>query len=133
MKYKEVKEYYESGKLMWHTFEGECSKRQGENRDYHENGQLWWHNFTINGLYHGEAKSFDGDGTLYHHFLKEGSNILAAVNRYGKPATHTEEQLIQIAKEHNLPLLSELPKAEAEVTHWNLKNPDLPCLPITTT
>ena len=70
---------------------------------------------------------FNDDGNLQHHFLRDGkSNELATVIFDGKPSEHTEEQLIEIAKEHNLPLFSDLPKTEAELTLWNLKYPHLP-------
>ena len=130
MKYKEVKEYYESGKLRCHFLEDENGRRTGEYRDYHDNGQLWWNYFFRNKCVYGEIKIFNDNGTLYDHQLKDGKgNEIATVIEFNKPSTHTEEQLIQIAKEHNLPLISELPKTEAERTLWNLKYPDMPCLP----
>ena len=131
MKYKEVKEYYESGQLKCQYYEGKNGDECGECREYHENGQLEWQYLKRSGTAFGEVKSLDGDGTLYHHYLMddEGGEI-ATVIEFGEPDTHSEEQLIEIAKEHNLPLLSDLPKTEAERTHWHLKFPDLPCLPI---
>ena len=134
MKCKEVKEYYKSGELKRHCFVDDNGKKHGEYRDYYENGHLRWHYFTRNGRECGEVKWLNGKGTLNGHYLIDGKgNILATVIRYGKPSTHSEEQLIEIAKEHNLPLLSELPKTEEEVTLWNLKYPDLPLLPIAST
>ena len=131
MKYKEVKEHYESGQLERHYFVDENGNRRGEHRYYHENGQLHWHCLKRSGVIYGEIKTFDEDGTLWYHYLKDGKgNDLACVIKFNKPSTHSEDQLIEIAKEHNLPLLSELPKAEAERTLWNLKHPDMPCLPI---
>ena len=133
MKYKEVKKHYRSGKLMFHHMIDETGNGYGEWRYYHMNGQLYWHNFSRDDYDYGEVKKFNSDGTLFHHYLMDDKcNELATVVRGGHPSTHSEEQLIQIAKEHNLPLLSELPKTEAEVTLWNLKHPDLPCLPIGT-
>ena len=76
---------------------------------------------------------FNYSGNLAHHFIKDGrGKEIATATSYGTRAAHTEEQLIQIAKEHGLPLLSDLPKTEEEVTLWNLKWPDCPCLPIST-
>ena len=127
MKYKEFKEHYKSGHLFSHYFLDESGSRCGEYRRYYKNGQLWWHSFSSKDRDCGDKKSFRSDGTLQHHYLKDGKgNEISTVN----PSIHTEEQLIEIAKEHNLPLLSELPKTEAELTHWNLKWPDCPCLPI---
>ena len=131
MKYKEVKNHFKSGKLKDHYFVDENGNACGELRRYYENGQLNWHNLGDAYVVYGEAKAFNSDGSLRHHYLEDSeSNELASVIEHHKTSTHTEEQLIQIAKEHNLPLLSELPKTEAEVTHWNLKWPDCPCLPI---
>ena len=131
MKYKEVKQYYASGQLE-HLFSvDENGYRCGEFRRYHENGQLNWHNLGDANYDYGESKVFNNDGTIRHHYLKDGNgNELATVIENVKPSTHTEEQLIEIAKEHNLPLLSELPKTEEGFTLWNLKWPDMPCLPI---
>ena len=131
MKCKKVKEYYSSGKLHRHYFVDENGKKCGEHRNYHNNGQLDCHRFVFNRFTYGEMQVFNRDGTIHLHSLKDGKlNKLATVVACGKRSTHSEEQLIEIAKEHNLPLLSELPKTEEEVTHWNLKNPDFPCLPI---
>ena len=131
MKYKKVKEYYGSGKLRRRYFVDENGKKCGEVRSLHGNGQSCCCQFSLNGYDYGEAKEFDHDGTILHHYLMDGrGNALADVINCGKPSTHSEEQLIEIAKEHNLPLLSEIPKTEAEVTLWNLKYPDCPCLPI---
>ena len=133
MKCKEVKAYYESGKLKDHYFVDENGDRHGENRYYHENGQSWWRHFSINGRIYGESQCFKDDGTLdFHHLCGGECDELATVTFLGEPSTHSEEQLIQIAKEHGLPLLSELPKTEAELTHWNLKWPECPCLPTPT-
>ena len=133
MKYKEVKRYYESGDLEYHYFLDENHNEYGEFRVYYKSGQIAWHHFVINDRIYGEEKWFDYDGTVIHHYLKDGNcNEIATVISFGKPATHTEEELIEIAKEHGLPLLSELPKTEAELTHWNLKYPNIPLLPITT-
>ena len=131
MKYKEVKQHFLSGDLMYHYSVDENDREFGEYRDYHENGQLYWHNFMLNDCDCGEVKGFNDDGTLrYHYLIDSKGNTLANIVFDGKPYTHSEEELIEIAKEHNLPLLSELPKTEAERTHWNLKYPHLPCLPI---
>ena len=131
MKYKEVKYHYKSGKLERHYSIDESGRTHGEYRRYHENGQLWWHNFSHKDHDYGEVKIFDPSGTLWHHYLVGSEdNELANAIENCKPATHTEEQLIEIAKEHNLPLFSEMPKTEAEVTLWNLKHPDCPLLPI---
>ena len=130
MKNKEVKRYYKSGQLERHcTCDDEYD--HGEYRWYHENGQLERHYLRRSRVIFGEVKMFNTGGTLIHHCLKDGnSNVIADVIYCGNPSTHSEGQLIQIAKEHNLPLLSELPKTEEEVTLWNLKWPDCPCLPI---
>ena len=131
MKYKEEKVHYGSGQIKRHYFLDESGKTCGENWSYHESGQLKWHYINRNDKDYGEVKAFNSDGTLRHHCLKDGKgNKLATVIKYDMPSTHSEEQLIEIAKEHNLPLLSDLPKTEAERTHWNLKWPDLPLLPI---
>ena len=131
MKYKEVKKYYKSGQLQRHYFIDESASICGEHRVYHDNGQLWWHYFRTRWQIYGEIKRFNADGTLRYHYLKDSKgNELATVIDHYTPDTQSEEQLIEIAKEHNLPLLSELPKTEAEVTLWNLKWPDCPCLPI---
>ena len=131
MKYKEVKEYYDSGQLERHYFIDETGDMHGEYREYHDNWQLSWHHFGHIGNDYGEVKEFTHEGTLQYHYLKDGKgNELANVIDCDKPVTHSEEQLIKIAKEHNLPLLSELPKTEAELTLWKLKWPDLPLLPI---
>ena len=131
MKYKEVKEYYNSGQLEYHYYEDENGHKCGECRYYHEDGKLQRHYMIRVRFYYGEVKTLNTNGTLRHLYLKDGDGIeLATVIEYDKPSTHTEEQLIQIAKEHNLPLLSELPKTEAERTLWNLKHPDLPLLSI---
>ena len=130
MKYKEVKRHSNVGQHVSHYSIDENGYACGEHRSYHHNGQLRWHHFSLSGYRYGEVKTFNSDGTPDHHNLKDGKgNELATVIRYGKPATHTEEQLIKIAKEHNLPLLSELPKTEAERTLWNLKHPAMSCLP----
>ena len=130
MKYKEVKRYYKSGQIMRHYFVDESGHGFGEYRRYHGNGQLCWHYFRCEGRYYGEVKAFNTGGTPHRHCLEDGKgNELATVVACGKPATNTEEQLIEIAKEHGLPLLSELPKSEAELTHWILKHPDIPLLP----
>ena len=130
MKYKEAKTHYKSGQLSSHCFLDESGNSRGEYRYYHENGQLSWHRFGLNGREYGEVKWLNGRGTLHVHCLIDSKgNILANVIRYGIPSTHSEEQLIQIAKEHGLPLLSETPKTEEEVTLWNLKHPACPCLP----
>ena len=131
MKYKEVKDHRESGQLLRHHLVDESGGKHGEYRVYHEDGQIWWHYFFSTDRKCGEVKAFKSDGILQHNFLMDGNgNELATVIFIGEPSEHTEEQLIEIAKEHNLPLLSELPKTEAERTHWNLKYPHLPCLPI---
>ena len=131
MKYKEVKEHYKSGKLERHYSVDENGNKRGESRGYHANGQLWWRTIRLNYSDYGEAKIFVEDGTLYHHYLMDGNGKeIATVIQYGEESTHSEEELIEMAKEHGVPLLSELPKTEAEVTLWNLKYPDYPCLPI---
>ena len=131
MKCKEEKHYYETGQLFRHYFVDESGSKHGEYRNYYRNGQLRWHRISLNSLSYGEVKEFTYEGGLQYHYLMDGEeNELATVIEHGRPATHTESQLIEIAKEHNLPLLSELPKTEAEVTLWNLKWPDFPCLPI---
>ena len=132
MKYKEVKWHYDSGDLKYHYFLAENGDKHGECRTYYENGKLRSHEFSLSGYRYGEVKWFNKDGTLEHHYLVDGNSIrLAYVVSMAEPSTHSEEQLIQIAKEHGLPLLSELPKTEAELTHWNLKYPDIPCIPYT--
>ena len=115
---------------MCHFFVDENGRRTGEHRTHYNHiGKLFCKCFTRNGHDYGEVKTFNDVGTLRHHYLKDGKgNEIATVIRYGKPAINTEGQLIEIAKEHGLPLLSELPKTEAEVTLWNLKHPDCPCL-----
>ena len=131
MKYEEAKWHYESGVLGRHYFVDEDMHSCGECRDYHMDGGLCCHYYRRNGYNYGEVKVFNENGTLRGHCLMDGRGYkLAIVIEYDKPASHSEEQLIEIAKEHNLPLLSELPKTEAELTHWNLKWPDCPCLPI---
>ena len=131
MKYKEVKEHYESGHLKRHFFIDESGNKCGEYRSYHENGGLNSHYLKLRGSTYGEIMSFESDGTLYHNCLVDGKFfIIASVISYDKPSTHSEVQLIQIAKERGLPLLSELPKSEEGVTLWNLKWPDQPYLPI---
>ena len=134
MKCKEVKEYYKSGELKRHCFVDENGKKHGEYRDYYENGHLRWHYFTRNDYLYCEVKWLTDKGTLQSHCLmgSRGNKIARVIDKW-IPATHSEEELIEIAKEHNLPLLSELPKAEAELTHWNLKHPTIPCLPISST
>ena len=129
MKYKEVKQHFLSGDLMYHYSVDENDREFGEYRDYHENGQLYWHNFMLNDCDCGEVKGFNDDGTLRHYYLVDGKGKeIATVVACGFKSTHSEEELIQIAKEHSLPLLTDIPKTEAELTHWNLKHPDLPCL-----
>ena len=131
MNYEEVKRHYSDGNIMYHRFICENYREFGEYMEYYRSGQIAWHHFTINSRIYGEVKMFNDDGTLHQHHLRDDkSNTLATVVNQGQPAIHSEEQLIEIAKEHNLPLLSELPKSEAELTHWNLKYPDCPCLPI---
>ena len=133
MKYKEVKEYHGSGQLKWQYYEDENGNRCGEFRTYSESGDLEWHCFKRDDVLYSEVKAFYDDGSLWFHHLEDGEgNELATVIEFGNPSTHSEEELIGIAKEHNLPLLSDLPKAEVEVTLWNLKHPDMPCLPIET-
>ena len=127
MKYKEVKEHHESGQLKRHFFIDESGNKCGEYRSYHWNEKVWRNCLYLNGRTYGEVKVFTEDGTLHHRYLMDDEeNELATVIEFGKPDTYSEEQLIEIAKEHNLPLLSEIPKTEAEVTLWNLKYPDLP-------
>ena len=131
MKYKEVKRHCKSGQLEYHYFVDENGNKGGEYQSFCDHGQLNWHHFTHRGYDYGEVKTFNDDGTIFHHYLMDGKgNELADVIAHCKPSTHTEEQLIKIAKRHNLPPLSELPKTEAELTLWNLKWPDCPCLPI---
>ena len=133
MKYKEVKRHYESGQIECHYFVDENGDRHGEYRSYHWNGSLRWHYFLVNQWRCGEVKDFYYDGTLCDHYLTDSNdNDLATVIQYGEESTHSEEELIEMAKEHGVPLLSELPKTEAELTHWNLKWPECPCLPIST-
>ena len=133
MKYEEVKEYYENGQLNYHFLLDENGLTYGEFRKYYHNGQLCWHRFHRNHSPYGEMKEFNSDGTIcYHYLIDVEYDKLASVTYDGEPDCHTEEELIQIAKEHGLPLLSELPKTEEEVTLWNLKYPDLPLLSITT-
>ena len=130
MKYEEIKRYMHR-RLRFHYLVNEKRSKIGEYRDYDLSGQLRMHVFFRKDATFGETKVFDHCGELKRHYLI-GSRVChrVAVIENGKPATHSEEQLIEIAKEHNLPLLSELPKTEAEVTLWNLKYPDIPCLPI---
>ena len=131
MEYKEIKDHYMSGQLHRHRLLDESGCKYGEYRRYHENGQLFWHYFSSRNSSYGEVKVFNDEGALRYHFLKcSKGNVLASTTNDGKPDKHSEEQLIQIAKEHNLPLLSEMPNTEAERTLWNLKWPDLPLLPI---
>ena len=127
MKYKEVKEHYESGQLYCHYSVDESGSKHGEYRSYHWNEKVWRNCLYLNGSTYGEMKRINSDGDIDIHRLLDGKgNVLATVVNQGEPVTHSEEQLIEIAKEHNLPLLSEIPKTEAEVTLWNLKYPDLP-------
>ena len=129
MQHQEVKKHYKSGQLRCHYLLVENGDRHGEYREYHENGKLSWHAFSHTGWHYGEVKMFNSDGILRNHYLIDGKgNELAVVIYYDESTTHSEGQLIEIAKEHNLPLLSEIPKAEAERTLWNLKHPDCPCL-----
>ena len=131
MKCKEVKVHYMSGQIKHHHFVDEDGYRFGEYRQYFENGQLRYHYFKRKHLSCGEVKVLSITGTLLNHYLMDGEgNEIAVVIHRGRSYTHTEEELIQIAKEHNLPLISDLPKTEAELTLWNLKWPDLPFLPI---
>ena len=133
MKYKEVKENYQYrniNQLHTHSFVGDNGKEFGEHRHYFLNGRIFAQYFYRNGREIGEYKVFADDGELLKHQLLMGRCVIASVTTGAQPDTHSEEELIEIAKEHNLPLLSELPKTEEEVTHWNLKWPDLPCLPI---
>ena len=138
MKCKEEKHYYESGQLYRHYFVDENHNEYGEFRSYYKSGKLRWHYLNRSDAIFGEAKMFNEDGTLWNHYLVDGKGKgkvkeIANVIEFGKPDTHSEEELIQIAKDNNLPLLSELPKAEVERTLWYLKHPDMPCLPITST
>ena len=133
MKYKEVKEYYMDDRIKRQYFLDESGKQWGEYRSYYGNGQVLRHCFRLDDCACYEVKVLNDDGSLYHHYLNDGKGTeLATVVEHGEPSIHSDEQLIEIAKEHNLPLLSELPKAEEEVTLWNIKHPDMPCLPITT-
>ena len=133
MKYQEIKEHYRSGHLACHYYEDDSGNRCGEFRRYYENGHLRWQVLYHDDFTLGEVKTIGINGTLRQHYLQNGKGkMLASVIDCGNPNTHSEEQLIQIAKEHGLPLLSDLPKTEAELTHWNLKWPDLPLLPIAT-
>ena len=131
MKYKEVTQHYNTGQLQHHLFMNWNGTVHGEYREYHESGQLEWHYLKRSGVMLGEAKMFNRRGCLRHHYLMDSNGKeIATVISCGNPYTHSEEELIQIAKEHGVPLLSELPKTEAERTLWNLKWPDFPCLPI---
>ena len=133
MKYKEVTQHYNTGQLQHHLFMNWNGTVHGEYREYHESGQLEWHYLKRSGVIFGEAKMFSSRGCLFHHYLVDGNGKeIATVISCGKSAIHTEEQLIQIGKEHNLPLLEDIPKTEEEVTLWNLKYPGIPCLPIST-
>ena len=126
MKYQEIKTFYDTGQLLRHYSVGESGNKCGEFRGYYESGQLAQHSCRRAAHAKGEIKRFNRHGEVTSHYLMDGwGNRLATVN-----FTHSEEELIETAKEHNLPLLSELPKTEEEVTHWNLKWPDCPCLPI---
>ena len=130
MKYEEVRSVL-GGRVSMQYMVSSNEEFAGEHRSFYLNGKLHWHYFERDGWDYGEKKSFTSDGVVYHHYLKDGKgNELATVTNHGEPSTHSEEQLIEIAKEHNLPLLSELPKTEVELTHWNIKYPDFPCLPI---
>ena len=134
MKYEQVKENYSTGTIKYHHYVNENHNAIGECRVYRPNGQLWCHYFRCNNLDYGEMKIISDTGTLSEHYLFNGSgNRVAIVIQSGKSVHHTEEQLIQIAKERGLPLLSALPKTEEEVTLWNMKYPDFPCLPIEST
>ena len=132
MKYKEVKERHGiSGRITYHYFEDEYGGGHGESRSYHMNGQMHYHCCIRDDWDYGEVKMYSPLGKLKRHYLTDGKgNVIAAVRMGSASATHTETQLIETAKVHNLPLLSELPKTEAELTLWNLKWPDLPFLPI---
>ena len=131
MKYQEVKRHHKNGGIKLHVLLDDSAMAVGEQRHYHEGGQSSWHFFRNGRKRLGEVKVFDCDGVVWFHYLTDDKgNDLASVIEHGEPHDHTEEQLIQIAKEHGLPLLSDLPKSEEEVTLWNLKWPDLPCLPI---
>ena len=133
MKCEEVKEYYECGQLSFHYLEDENGNECGEYREYHENGQLLSHCFLQTNWRYGEVKVYDNGGELDYHYLEDGEgDELAVVVNSGHPGSHSAAELIEIAKEHNLPLLEDIPKTEAEVTLWNLKYPECPCLPIST-
>ena len=133
MKYEEVKKHFKHNDLKWHGFIDEAGDHGGEYRVYYQNGQLRSHCFLQTNWRYGEVKVYDDDGELDYHYLEDGEgNELAVVVHSGHSGSHSEEELIQLAKEHGLPLLSELPKTEAEVTLWNLKYPECPCLPIST-
>ena len=130
MKFKEFKKHHESGYLECHYYEDENGFKCGEQRLYRSDGSLWVHSLARDGISFGEQMSFGNDGEILERYLHFNCKTMAKVISCGNPATHSEEELIEIAKEHNLPLLSELPKTDAELTHWNLKYPHLPCLPI---
>ena len=131
---KEIIERYASGGVHRHYLVDKNGRAIGEYCEYWESGQFCIHTFYGKSGYatYGETKAFNPDGTIRYHFLlSTGRKELATVTSLMRPQRDTtEENLVKVANRHNLPLLSELPKTEAEVTLWNLKYPDCPCLPI---
>ena len=134
----EFREYHRNGQLMNQTLIKNC-RRYSEYTRFDDAGMLDRHtlcgeqceqlaNVLPSGCWY-EHRVVDSAGSLssgYADNLETGEVIRTVVD--GKYISCSEEELIQIAKEHGLPLLSELPKTEEEVTLWKLKHPDMPVI-----
>ena len=116
----------------------------GECMGTYDNGNIESHHFKKDDHYHGEYKGWDENGNLMHHSLDEGSKEVALVvfqeaDRYTgvnlERKVVTYEELVEIARERNLPLLEDIPAEDDEEGKllWRLKHPDIPLLPYTTT
>ena len=131
MKYSISESYYDdSDTIEQICLVDDCNLRHGLWLSFHAHGGLRGASFASESLAHGEVIYVNSEFNVESNALVTKSDattrLACSVSLWDVAVDSTHEQLIQIAKEHNLPLLSELPKTEEEVTLWNLKYPDLP-------
>ena len=64
MKLKEIKTYYDNGKLYKHYYKDWRGRKQGKCISYYDNGQLCWKGQYENNLYEGRWEYYNRDGSL---------------------------------------------------------------------
>ena len=85
--------------------------------------------FMRQGDYYGELlewRSYTHRNKLCYHEIYGGDNKRLYCNRLNPKRI---EEVHAIARDHNLPLILDLPKNELDLTSWNLKYPDIPLIP----